>query len=105
MKYSRLLVSVENNICIITINWPEKMNALNSEVLSDLDRVIDEVNEDDNIKSAIITGAGEKAFVAGADISEFLSLNRKEAEEFAKRGQRIFFKIENSKKPIIAAVN
>ena len=105
MEYSRLLVSVENNICIITINWPEKMNALNSEVLSELDKVIDEVNENVNIKSAIITGAGEKAFVAGADISEFQSLDRNTAEEFAKRGQRIFFKIENSKKPIIAAVN
>lgn len=105
MNYSTLLVSVENNICLITINRPDKMNALNRDVLTDLDNVIDEVEKDENIKSAIITGAGSKAFVAGADISEFAGLNRKEAEELSKRGQRICFKIENCRKPIIAAVN
>ena len=105
MEYSNLLVSKENNICIITINRPEKLNALNSEVLTELEKIMEDVENDNDIKSVIITGAGEKSFVAGADISEFSNLNKQQAEEFAKRGQRIFFKIENCSKPVIAAVN
>lgn len=105
MSYSTLLVEMENGICTITINRPDKLNALNKEVFNDLDKVIDEVNNNPAIKTAIITGAGPKAFVAGADISEFGGLNREQAMALAKRGQDVFFKIENSRKPIVAAVN
>lgn len=105
MSYSTLLVDMENGICTITINRPDKLNALNKEVFNDLDKAIDEVNNNPAIKTAIITGAGPKAFVAGADISEFGGLNREQAMALAKRGQDVLFKIENSRKPIVAAVN
>ncbi len=103
--YTTILTAIENGICTITINRPDKLNALNAAVFTDLDRVVDELNADDEIKSAIITGAGVKAFVAGADITEFAGLDKEHAMALAKRGQDVFFKIENSPKPIIAAVN
>ncbi|MDB5201553.1 MAG: Enoyl-CoA hydratase [Ferruginibacter sp.] len=105
MNYATLLLSTENNICTITVNRPDKLNALNKDVFTDLDNVLDDIAADENIRSVIITGAGPKAFVAGADIAEFSSLDKKEAMALAKRGQDVFFKIENSYKPIIAAVN
>lgn len=105
MRYSTLLLETENNICTITINRPDKLNALNRDVFNDLDAAIDEVNADDNIRSVIITGSGAKAFVAGADITEFAGLSKDQAMDLAKRGQDVFFKIENSKKPVVAAVN
>ncbi|MEP6712410.1 MAG: enoyl-CoA hydratase-related protein [Ferruginibacter sp.] len=105
MSYETLLLNTQNNICTITINRPEKLNALNKNVFTDLDNALDEIANDAEIKSVIITGAGPKAFVAGADISEFASLNKQGAMAMAKRGQDVFFKIENSRKPIVAAVN
>ena len=104
--YTTLLVQIENNTCIITINRPDKLNALNKTVISELSVAIDEVYSNAEIKSAIITGAGPKAFVAGADISEFLQLTTQQGKELAERGQQLVFdKIENSPKPIVAAVN
>jgi enoyl-CoA hydratase len=103
--YNTLLVDKENAICTVTINRPDKLNALNKAVLDDLDAVLDEIYKDESIRSVIITGAGPKAFVAGADISEFKGLDKEQSKALAKRGQDIFFKIENSPKPIIAAVN
>jgi len=105
MGYQTLLTSLENNIYTITINRPEKLNALNKTVIEELSSAIDEVYNNDSIKSAIITGAGEKAFVAGADISEFLQLNAQAGETLARKGQHVFDKIENSPKPVVAAVN
>ena len=105
MSYQTLLAELENGIFTITINRPDKLNALNKQVFTDLDAAIDEVYNNPEIKTAIITGAGPKAFVAGADITEFGGLNKDEAMALAKRGQDVFFKIENSKKPIVAAVN
>ena len=106
MSYQTLLTSLEENIFIITINRPEKLNALNRAVIEELSAAIDEVYNNNEIKSAIITGAGEKAFVAGADISEFLSFDSTSGEALARKGQEMVFdKIENSPKPIIAAVN
>jgi len=106
MSYQTLLTSLENNIFIITINRPDKLNALNKTVIKELSAVIDEVYNNAEIKSAIITGSGEKAFVAGADITEFLNLDEKAGEELARKGQQnVFDKIENSPKPIVAAVN
>jgi enoyl-CoA hydratase len=105
MSYQTILTKLENGICTITINRPDKLNALNKQVFTDLDAAIDEVDNNAEIKSVIITGAGTKAFVAGADITEFGELSKEEAMALAKRGQDVFFKIENSKKPIVAAVN
>ena len=105
MTYSTLLTELNNGIFTITINRPDKLNALNKQVFTDLDAAVDEVYNNPEIKTAIITGAGSKAFVAGADITEFGGLNRDEGMELAKRGQLVLFKIENSKKPIVAAVN
>jgi enoyl-CoA hydratase len=103
--YTTLLTNLENGIFTITINRPEKLNALNKEVFNDLDEALDEVNNSVEIKTVIITGAGPKAFVAGADITEFAGLDKEQAMALAKRGQNVYFKIENSKKPIVAAVN
>ena len=105
MEYSTIKTELENNIFTITINRPDKLNALNRTVLDELDNVIDSVYADDNIKAVIITGAGEKAFIAGADISEFISVEDNEGVSLAKRGQALFFRIENCPKPVIAAVN
>jgi enoyl-CoA hydratase len=103
--YNTLLVLNEEGTCTIVINRPDKLNALNKEVFNELDKAIDEVYHNPSIRSAIITGAGSKAFVAGADISEFLELTPEQAPALARRGQIIFDKIENSPKPIVAAVN
>jgi enoyl-CoA hydratase len=103
--YSTLLVQTEDNICTITINRPDKLNALNKDVFTDLNKALDEIESNTEIRSVIITGAGPKAFVAGADISEFGGLDKTQAMAMAKRGQDIFARIENSGKPIIAAVN
>ncbi|MGI8582940.1 MAG: enoyl-CoA hydratase/isomerase family protein [Chitinophagaceae bacterium] len=103
--YTTLLTNLENGIFTITINRPDKMNALNQQVMNDLNNVMDEVYKNMEIKSVIITGQGNKAFVAGADISEFSGLSQQEGMALAKKGQDIFFKIENCSKPVIAAVN
>lgn len=105
MSYTTLLTSLENNIFTITINRPDKLNALNRDVMNDLDKVTDEVEENPEIKGVIITGAGQKGFVAGADISEFVGLSGSEGMNLARKGQETFFRIENCSKPIIAAVN
>ncbi|MGZ5133757.1 MAG: enoyl-CoA hydratase/isomerase family protein [Flavitalea sp.] len=103
--YSTLLTEIENQICTITINRPDKLNALNKTVFEELGTAIDELYRNPQLKSAVITGAGSKAFAAGADITEFLGLSKEEGMAMAKRGQDLFFKIEKSPKPIIAAVN
>ncbi|HUR65805.1 MAG TPA: enoyl-CoA hydratase-related protein [Chitinophagaceae bacterium] len=103
--YSTLLSSLDNGILTITINRPEKLNALNKDVLTDLNKALDEIESNVEIKSVIITGAGPKAFVAGADISEFSGLDKKQAIAVAQKGQDTFARIENSLKPIVAAVN
>lgn len=103
--YTTLLTSLANGIFTITINRPEKLNALNREVMNDLASALDEVEKEADIKAVIITGAGQKAFVAGADISEFTGLSGEEGKALAKRGLDIFFRIENNRKPIVAAVN
>ncbi len=104
--YTTLLTELEKGTLVITVNRPDKMNALNKDVIAELAKVLDEVYKNDEIKSAIITGAGEKAFVAGADISEFVSLDYSAGTALAKLGQdSVFNKIENCHKPIVAAVN
>jgi len=103
--YTTILTSLENSIFTITINRPDKLNALNNAVFVDLNKAIDEVYSNDAIKSVIITGAGAKAFVAGADISAFNQLDAHTAMALSKAGQDCFFRIERSPKPIVACVN
>ena len=103
--FQTLLTTLENGIYTITINRPDKLNALNKYVFTDLNTALNEIESNAEIKSVIITGAGAKAFVAGADIAEFGGLNKADAMVLAKRGQDIFARIENSAKPIVAAVN
>ncbi|GAA4462911.1 enoyl-CoA hydratase-related protein [Nemorincola caseinilytica] len=104
--YQTILTTLENGICTITINRPDKMNALNKDVINDLGQALEEVYNNNEVRAAIITGAGEKAFVAGADISEFIPLGDREGAQLAQRGRELVFdKIENCPKPIIAAVN
>ena len=103
--YQTLLSSIENNVLTLTINRPEKLNALNKNVFTDLDNALNNIETNSEIKSVIITGAGPKAFVAGADISEFSNYTKDQAVAMAQRGQDIFFRIERCNKPIIAAVN
>lgn len=104
--YKLLLLTVEDNgIAIITINRPDKLNALNSDVLNELEDVVSEINERDDVKGVLITGAGDKAFVAGADIAELQDLNHWRGTVAAERGQEVFSHIENSDKPFIAVVN
>lgn len=103
--YTTLLTDLSDHILTIRINRPDKLNALNAAVMKELDEVIEEIYDNREIKAAIITGAGPKAFVAGADISEFLELSKEQGRALAKKGQDIFSRIENSPKPILAAVN
>lgn len=105
MNFSTIKTELDNHIFTITINRPDKLNALNKTVFDELDNAIDSVYKNNEIKGVIITGAGEKAFVAGADIAEFTSVKDDGGASLAKRGQDIFFKIENCSKPVIAAVN
>jgi enoyl-CoA hydratase len=103
--YTAITTSLDNAILVITVNRPDKMNALNKTVMEELGAAVDEVYNNPAIRSAIITGSGAKAFVAGADISEFQGLQLKEGMALAQKGQDIFAKIENAPKPIVAAVN
>jgi len=104
IQYNFIKYEEEDSMAILTINRPKALNALNSKVLDELNNSLDNINLS-KIKSLIITGAGEKSFVAGADISEMNTLTKKEAEAFGKKGNDIFRKIENFQIPVIAAVN
>ncbi|WP_194774385.1 enoyl-CoA hydratase/isomerase family protein [Pararhodonellum marinum] len=106
MSESKILLSEnKNGILYLTINRESKLNALNFETLEELKNIFDEVNDNKTIKSVILTGAGEKAFVAGADINEIAELNELNARKFAENGQEIFNLIESCHKPVIAVVN
>ena len=106
MTYQEILTSIKEEIFYITINRPQKLNALNAAVLKELAHAIAFANTNVDLKAVLITGAGEKAFVAGADISEFQHYNLEEGKELAKIGQdTVFNGIENCTKPVIAAIN
>ena len=106
MNYQNILSKTSNGITTITINRPKKLNALNKETIQELHDAFDDANKDKDTKVIIITGSGEKAFVAGADISEFAHFNVNEGGKLAAQGQALLFDfVENLKTPVIAAVN
>lgn len=105
MTYENLLLTEEDGILIVTINRPQALNALNNQTMQELQQFFTEDAPYRKMNGIIITGAGEKAFVAGADIKEFMGLNKVSGEDMSRRGQDIFFLIERFSKPVIAAVN
>lgn len=105
MNLETLKYDVENGIALITLNRPDKLNALSREVLDELEDCFVAIGRDEAVQGVIITGAGEKAFAAGADIAQFKSMGAMEGHRFALRGQAVFNRIESLPKPVIAAVN
>ncbi|WP_028120984.1 enoyl-CoA hydratase-related protein [Epilithonimonas tenax] len=105
MNYESIKLTVERKIALVTISRPESLNALNSKVFNDLESVFDFLENEKTVNCIIITGSGEKSFVAGADIKEFSNFSQEKATELSKRGHFVFDKIENLSKPVIAAVN
>jgi enoyl-CoA hydratase len=105
MAYQNLLFERSENIAQITLNRPKVLNALNRALFTELDAALDETAADDSVRAVILTGAGEKAFAAGADIQELAQLSAAEGQQLALKGQRIFSKLENLGKPAIAAIN
>ena len=105
MSYENLLVEQQDETLWIIVNRPDKLNALNQMTISELDLAIIEADRDEAVLAVVISGAGEKAFVAGADIGELATLGPVEAKAFSRRGQAVFDRIENLGKPVVAAVN
>lgn len=105
MNYKNLLLEIKDSIARVTINRPDKLNALNGIVMDELKNVFMHLKEHDEVKGIILTGSGQKAFVAGADIAELNKLDMISGKEFAEKGQEVFNLIENMPKPVIAAVN
>lgn len=105
MELKNVVIEKQGKIAIVTINRPKALNALNSETLKELDYIIADLENDDEIYTVILTGAGEKAFVAGADITEMKDLNTMEGRKFSILGNKVFRRLENLEKPVIAAIN
>lgn len=105
MNYENILTEIKNGILHITLNRPKQLNALNKAVFSEIENIFTEIASKNEVKSIIITGSGEKAFAAGADIKEFANFNVEEGKELAANGQRIFKIIETFNKPVLAAIN
>ena len=106
MEASNILVKIENSIALFTLNRPQQLNALNNQLINNLNQELEKIKTDKNVKSVIITGSGKKAFVAGADIKEFAKFSKEQGKTLSKEGQtKLFDFIENFPKPIIAAIN
>lgn len=105
MDYTNIIFTVENGIATVVFNRPKALNALNDELLKEFSSALDEISCDENIRVLILTGAGEKSFVAGADITELAKFNSLEGKIFAKNGQSIIGKLQELPIPVIAAVN
>ena len=104
--YNTIMLNVDDHgIATVTINRPKKLNALNSEVLDEVEQAFKHIQANDDVTAVIVTGAGEKAFVAGADIKELRALDGSAAKKTSRKGQRIFQLIEDTRKPVVAAVN
>lgn len=104
MEFNNVILEKEGNVAVVTINRPYALNALNSETLIELNGVIDVLEADNTIYAVILTGAGDKAFVAGADITEMKNLSVSEARRFSRLGNLAFRRLEALEKPVIAAV-
>jgi enoyl-CoA hydratase len=106
MSYNNILTATQNGITTITINRPKKLNALNAETIHELHDAFNDANKDEDTKVIVLTGSGEKAFIAGADISEFANFSVENGGKLAAKGQKLVFDfIENLTTPVIAAVN
>ncbi len=105
MSYENLILERENDLAILYINRPKYLNALNAQTLEEISRAVDEVAKDADIKVLIVTGAGDKSFVAGADINFMLPLTPAEGRYFSDMGEKVFRKLELLEKPVIAAIN
>lgn len=106
MNYENILAEQDNGLAVITINRPSKLNALNKATIQELHEAFKALDADKNVKVVIVTGSGEKAFVAGADISEFADFNVTQGGELAAKGQELLFDfVQNLSTPVIAAVN
>jgi enoyl-CoA hydratase len=105
MAYDNLIVARDGAVGIVTITRPAVLNALNAATVDELERVMLDLRDDAAVRAVVVTGAGEKAFVAGADITELHTLSAVAGREYARRGQRVFDLIEGLGKPVIAAIN
>jgi len=105
MGYQNLLVETRDGVAFVTLNRPEKLNALDAQTMAELDAAFGAMRTDADVAGVILTGAGEKAFAAGADIEELSRLTPGDAHETARRGQRVLNRIERLGKPVVAAVN
>ncbi|MDA8236136.1 MAG: short-chain-enoyl-CoA hydratase [Clostridia bacterium] len=105
MSFENLLIEREGNIAIVYVNRPQALNALNAATVKDLGHAFAELENNDEIDVVILTGAGDKSFVAGADIAFMKDFEPLEARDFALLGQKVLNQIENNKKPVIAAIN
>jgi enoyl-CoA hydratase len=105
MNPAMLLVERDDAVAIVTINRPKVLNALNAQTIDELDQVMRELQRSDDVRAVVLTGAGEKSFVAGADINELAVLSPAEGQRHGRRGQAVFDLIEHLGKPVIAAIN
>lgn len=105
MNFETILLELNDNLAIIKLNRPDKLNALNKQMFDDLSAAVDEINNNNDIRALIITGNSEKAFAAGADIAELNKCDGETGEEFSAYGSNVMTKIENLNIPVIAAVN
>ncbi|HEY6009533.1 MAG TPA: enoyl-CoA hydratase-related protein [Geobacteraceae bacterium] len=105
MQFKNLLIEISGDVATLTVNRPESLNALNSEVLTELECALYGLEQDTAVKAVVVTGAGEKAFVAGADIREMSAMTSFEGHQFALKGQRVMLFMERMRTPVIAAVN
>jgi len=105
MSYQNLLVETDDGTCTVRVNRPDKLNALNHQTMEELEDAFGALGSDPQVKGVIVTGAGEKAFVAGADIAELASLSALDARALARYGQRVLDRIEGLGKPVVAAIN
>lgn len=104
-EFKTVTLSIEESIATLTINQPDTLNALTSEVLYEIDDVLDQVEADESVKVLVITGSGKKAFVAGANINDFVEMTPIEGDQFSRLGNEVFYKLSNLRQPTIAAVN
>ncbi len=105
MNLENILYNVENGVAVVTFNRPKVLNALNNQTIEELAEVVEDLEKNETVKGAIITGSGEKAFIAGADINELSGMDSLDGKAFARKGQKVYLALENLAKPVIAAVN